>query len=26
MELQELEWRVWTGLAWLRIGTGDGCL
>jgi hypothetical protein len=24
--LQELEWRAWTGLVWLWIGTGGGHL
>jgi hypothetical protein len=26
IELQELEWGTWTGLIWLRIGTGGGLL
>jgi hypothetical protein len=26
MDLQALEWGVWTGLIWLRIGTGGGLL
>jgi len=26
MDIQELEWEAWTGLIWLRIGTGDGLL
>jgi hypothetical protein len=26
MDLQEVEWGVWTGLIWLRIGTGGGLL
>ena len=26
MDLQEEEWGAWTGLIWLRIGTGDGML
>jgi hypothetical protein len=26
MDLQEVEWEVWTGLSWLRIGTGGGHL
>jgi hypothetical protein len=27
MDLQEVEWRgTWTGLIWLRIGTGGGLL
>jgi hypothetical protein len=26
MDLQELEWEALTGLFWLRIGTGGGCL
>ena len=26
MGLQELGWGEWTGLIWLRIGTGDGLL
>jgi hypothetical protein len=24
MDLQEVEWRAWTGLIWLKIGTGGG--
>jgi hypothetical protein len=24
MDLQEVGWGVWTGLIWLRIGTGGG--
>jgi hypothetical protein len=24
--LQEVEWGVWTGSSWLRIGTGGGLL
>jgi len=24
MDLQEVEWGTWTGLIWLRIGTGGG--
>jgi hypothetical protein len=24
MDLQEMGWVVWTGLIWLRIGTGGG--
>jgi hypothetical protein len=24
MDLQEVGWGAWTGLTWLRIGTGDG--
>jgi hypothetical protein len=24
MDLQEVGWGVWTGLSWLRIGTGGG--
>jgi hypothetical protein len=24
MDLQERGWRAWTGLIWIRIGTGDG--
>jgi hypothetical protein len=24
MDLQEVGWMVWTGLIWLRIGTGGG--
>jgi hypothetical protein len=24
MDLQEVEWGAWTGLIWLRIGTGGG--
>jgi hypothetical protein len=26
MNLQEVGWRAWTGLIWLRIGTGGGLL
>jgi hypothetical protein len=26
MDLQEVEWGAWTGLIWLRIGTGGGLL
>jgi hypothetical protein len=26
MDLQEVEWGAWTGLVWLRIGTGGGYL
>jgi hypothetical protein len=26
MDLQEVGWEAWTGLKWLRIGTGDGHL
>jgi hypothetical protein len=26
MDLQEMEWGSWTGLIWLRIGTGGGLL
>jgi hypothetical protein len=26
MDLQEVGWGVWTGLIWLRIGTGGGLL
>jgi hypothetical protein len=26
MDLQQLEWGAWTGLSWLRIGTGGGLL
>jgi hypothetical protein len=26
MDLQELGWATWTGLIWLRIGTGNGYL
>jgi hypothetical protein len=26
MDLQEVGWGAWTGLSWLRIGTGDGLL
>jgi hypothetical protein len=26
MDLQEVGWRVWTGLRWLRIGTDGGLL
>jgi hypothetical protein len=26
MDLQEVGWRAWTGLIWLRIGTGGGLL
>ena len=26
MDLQEMGYRVWTGLSWLRIGTGGGHL
>jgi len=26
MDLQEVEWRVWTGFIWLRIRTGGGLL
>jgi hypothetical protein len=26
MDLQEVGWRAWTGLFWLRIGTGGGLL
>jgi hypothetical protein len=25
-DLQEVGWGAWTGLIWLRIGTGDGLL
>jgi hypothetical protein len=24
MDLQDVGWRAWTGLIWLRIGTGGG--
>jgi hypothetical protein len=24
MDLQEVGWGTWTGLIWLRLGTGDG--
>ena len=24
MDIQEVEWGAWTGLMWLRIGTGGG--
>jgi len=24
--LQEVGWGAWTGLIWIRIGTGGGCL
>ena len=26
MDLQEVGWRTWTGLMWLRVGTGGGHL
>jgi hypothetical protein len=26
IDLQEVGWRAWTGLIWLRIGTGGGLL
>jgi hypothetical protein len=26
MDLQEVGWGAWTGLIWLRIGTGGGVL
>jgi hypothetical protein len=26
VDLQEVEWGAWTGLIWLRIGTGGGLL
>jgi hypothetical protein len=26
MDLQEVGWAAWTGLSWLRIGTGGGLL
>ena len=26
MNLQEVEWGNWTGLSWLRVGTGGGHL
>jgi len=26
IDLQEVGWRAWTGLIWLRIGTGGGVL
>jgi hypothetical protein len=26
MDLQEVAWGAWTGLIWLRIGTGGGLL
>ena len=26
MDLQEVEWGTWTGLIWLRLGTGGGHL
>ena len=26
MDLQEVGYGAWTGLIWLRTGTGDGCL
>jgi hypothetical protein len=26
MDLQEVEWGAWTGLMWLRRGTGGGLL
>jgi hypothetical protein len=26
MDLREIEWMVWMGLIWLRIGTGGGIL
>jgi hypothetical protein len=26
MDLQEVEWGAWTGLIWIRIGTGGGLL
>jgi hypothetical protein len=26
MGLQEVEWGAWSGLIWLRIGTGGGLL
>jgi hypothetical protein len=24
IDLQEVEWKAWNGLIWLRMGTGDG--
>jgi hypothetical protein len=24
MDLQKVDWETWTGLIWLRMGTGDG--
>jgi len=26
IDLQEVGWKAWTGMFWLRIGTCDGCL
>jgi hypothetical protein len=26
MDLQDVGWEAWTGLSWLRIGTGGGLL
>jgi hypothetical protein len=26
MDFQDLVWRAWTGLIWLRIGTGGGLM
>ena len=26
MDIQEVEWRAWTGMNWLRIRTGGGLL
>jgi hypothetical protein len=26
MDVQEMRWGAWTGLIWLRIGTGGGLL
>jgi len=26
LDLQEVEWGTWTGLIWLKIGTGGGLL
>jgi hypothetical protein len=26
MDLKEVGWEIWTGLIWLRIGTGGGLL
>jgi hypothetical protein len=26
MDLEEIRWRVWSGFAWLRIGTVGGLL
>ena len=26
IDLQDVGWRAWTGLIWLRIGTGGGLL